>query len=161
MTQDVTMGADRVRPVVWHTYLVSGWPWSRWRCPQGEARALHCARADFCHYPKLGQMGHAIFGSGGLRSRSPPILQSKGRSIHPLKHLRGGGECKLLRSGFFDMASDVSFSCVKWELLRALKIYLPKAASGEKIAIFEVFALSLFVLCLHIVGEEDEEICLR
>ena len=61
-------------PLHKHTYLVQGIPWSWRRFPQGEAFPLHFGRADLCDLPKCGRLGHVIFVSGGLRSRSPLIL---------------------------------------------------------------------------------------
>ena len=54
-----------------HTYLAGETPWSgRW-FTQGEARPLHSGCADPCEFPKCGNLDCIIYGSGGLRSRSP------------------------------------------------------------------------------------------
>lgn len=38
----------------------------------GGGLALHYGGAETCHSPKLGKMGHAIFGSGGSAFAQPP-----------------------------------------------------------------------------------------
>ena len=56
-----------------HTYLAGEIPWSiRW-FTQNEAQPLHSGCADFCEFPKCGNLDCIISGSGGLRSRSPLI----------------------------------------------------------------------------------------
>ena len=54
-----------------HTYLAREIPWSRRRFTQGEAQPLHSGCADPCEFPKCGNLDCIIYGSGGLRSRSP------------------------------------------------------------------------------------------
>jgi len=60
-----------------HTYLARGIPWSRRRCLQDEAYALHSAWADSCDYPKSGWLERIIFGSGDKRSRCPFLKKLK------------------------------------------------------------------------------------
>ena len=65
-----------------HTYLAGETPWSRRRFTQGEARPLHSGRADPCEFPKCGNLDCIIYGSGGLRSRSPlKVLVEKSRWV--------------------------------------------------------------------------------
>ena len=60
-----------------HTYLARETPWSRRRFTQGEAQPLHSGCADPCEFLKCGNLDCIIYGSGGLRSRSPLILMLK------------------------------------------------------------------------------------
>jgi hypothetical protein len=54
-----------------YTYLAREILWSRRQFTQGEAQPLHCGCADPCEFPKCGNLDCIIYGSGGLRSRSP------------------------------------------------------------------------------------------
>ena len=56
---------------VTHTYLAREIPWSRRRFTQGEAQPLHSGCADPCEFLKCGNLDCIIYGSGGLRPRSP------------------------------------------------------------------------------------------